>query len=182
MFAPPLRCSLLRPRHQYVHSKYLYADNVWDTLCNGIYCYQAFSSALSTAPPHSRLSVLSLFIPLFPRRSASKPIMCVLPFTHCYHGEFKSPRGTVVLALHYTHSGIYAMAMGLVIPQNHKVRYLDRLSTALRLHGSVPRLSLPSFPYLSFLPSSHEKSTEQAKLKSFSTDGPRKSGRRWFIR
>lgn len=44
-----------------------------------------------------------------------------------------------VLALHYTRGGIYATAVAPVIPRNHKVRYLDRLSATPPPPSASPR-------------------------------------------
>jgi len=89
----------------------------------------AFSrpETLVRSPPRSFVPVLPF--PTLPVRVPS--LLCSV----CVPSPLKSPSAReasrnrrVVLALRYTHNGIYVM--GSVIPRNHKVRYLDRLSAA----------------------------------------------------
>lgn len=106
-----------------------------------------------------------------------------------------APKNRRVLALHYTRAGIYATAVGPVIPRNHKVRYLDRLSTAVPLRASDPRLyalllrsrrpflplSISSSPSLG-LSFWTMKSRRRSEIEILLDEWPAENGRRGFIR
>lgn len=120
--------------------------------------------------------------------STDKPYLhAILPLaaTHPVWKTLASIRRSDVLALHYTRDGIYAMVVRPVIPQNHKVCYLTRLSMALPLSVSLSsRIGSTVFhPFCNFLSTTYAmKSQQRNEIEILLYEWPAENGRCRFIR